>query len=154
METRKRKNIRLLGKIFFLAYVGFLLYFLLITDWYGRTGVNDTYRYNLELFKEIKRFWEHRDTLGIHAMTNLVGNVIIFIPFGFFMPMASKYRSFLSTFACGFLLSLGVEIFQLVTKIGSFDVDDLLLNTIGACIGYFGFSICCLIRRKNVAKKK
>ena len=43
------------------------------------------YHYNLVLFKEIRRFWEYRDQVGFFAMfTNLFGNVIIFIPFGFF----------------------------------------------------------------------
>lgn len=55
----------------------------------------EEYRYNLVLFKEIKRFWQYREQLGWYAMfTNLFGNVIIFMPFGFFLPMASKYRSF------------------------------------------------------------
>ncbi len=36
-------------------------------------------------------------------------------------------------------LSLGVEVFQLLTRVGSFDVDDLLLNTIGGILGYVLF---------------
>lgn len=86
--------------------------------------------------------------------TNLFGNVIIFMPFGFFMPMASKYRSFLATTFSSFGLSLCVETFQLVTKVGSFDVDDLLLNTIGGVAGYLVFVICAAIRRKHDNKKK
>ena len=34
-------------------------------------------------------------------------------------------------------LSLGVETIQLFTRVGSFDVDDILLNTIGGVLGYF-----------------
>ena len=86
--------------------------------------------------------------------TNLFGNVIIFMPFGFFMPMASKYRSLFSTVFYSFGLSLCVETFQLVTKVGSFDVDDLLLNTIGGLAGYILFIICAAIRRRHVYKKK
>lgn len=113
------------------------------------------YHYNLVLFKEIKRFWEYRDQVGFFAMfTNLFGNVLIFVPFGFFMPMASKYRSFFSTLFYSFGLSLCVETFQLITKVGSFDVDDLLLNTIGGVVGYIIFSICAVIRRHHVNKKK
>lgn len=86
---------RLLGKVLFVLYIGFIIYFLLFSDLYGRTGVMEEYRYNLVLFKEIKRFWQYREQLGWYAMfTNLFGNVIIFMPFGFFLPMASKYRSF------------------------------------------------------------
>lgn len=113
------------------------------------------YRYNFVLFKEIKRFWEYRDQLGSYAMfTNLFGNVLIFVPFGFFMPMASRYRSFFSTLFYSFGLSLGVETFQLITKVGSFDVDDLFLNTIGGIFGYITFIICAAVRRKNDTRKK
>ena len=102
------------------------------------------YHYNLELFKEIRRFWEYRDQVGMFAMfTNLLGNVVIFVPVGFFMPMASRYR-----------LSLCVETFQLLTKVGSFDVDDLLLNTIGGLVGYLIFSMCAAVRRRHDHKKK
>ena len=95
------------------------------------------YHYNLELFKEIRRFWDYRQQVGYFAMfTNLFGNVMIFLPFGFFLPMASRYRSFFSTMFASFVLSLCVEIFQFVTRVGSFDVDDLFLNTLGGMLGY------------------
>ena len=73
----------------------FLFYFLIFSDWYGREGTGE-YHYNLVLFCEIKRFWLYRDVLGWVSYANLFGNVLIFIPFGFFMPMASRYRSFFS----------------------------------------------------------
>ena len=85
---------------------------------------------------------------------NLLGNVLIFVPFGFFMPMASKYRSFLMTACYGFGLSLLVEIFQLITKVGSFDVDDLFLNTVGGIIGYIIFALCNTVRRGYAKRKK
>lgn len=155
MNSKSRKRIRILGKILFVLYIIFIIYFLIFSDWYGRTGEMQEYHYNLVLFKEIKRFWEYRDQVGMFAMfTNLFGNVIIFMPFGFFMPMASKYRSLFSTVFYSFGLSLCVETFQLLTKVGSFDVDDLLLNTIGGLAGYILFIICAAIRRRHVYKKK
>ena len=155
MNSKRRKRVRILGKILFVLYIGFIIYFLLFSDLYGRTGQMDTYRYNLELFKEIKRFWNYRDQVGFFAMfTNLFGNVVIFVPFGFFMPMASKYRSFFSTLFYSFGLSLCVETFQLLTKVGSFDVDDLLLNTLGGVVGYIIFVIGARIRRQHDHKKK
>ncbi len=60
MNSKRRKRVRILGKILFVLYIGFIIYFLLFSDLYGRTGQMDTYRYNLELFKEIKRFWNYR----------------------------------------------------------------------------------------------
>lgn len=53
-----------------------------------------------------------------------------------------------------FGLSLCVETFQLLAKVGSFDVDDLLLNTIGGIAGYIMYVICNAIRRKYVYKQE
>ena len=157
MKAKNRKPMRTLGKILFVLYIAFLLYFLIFSDWYGRTGGMSEYHYNLVLFKEIQRFWNHRDMLGWVAYANLFGNVLIFIPFGFFMPMASRYRNFFLTFVYSFGLSLLVEIFQLITKVGSFDVDDIFLNTCGGILGFIAFVICNTIRRwydDNRARKR
>ena len=155
MNFRQSKRIRIFGKILFVLYIVFIIYFLIFSDWYGRTGEIQEYRYNLVLFREIRRFWNYRDQIGLFAMfTNLFGNVIIFMPFGFFMPMASRYRSCFSAVFYSFGLSLCVETFQLLTRVGSFDVDDLLLNTVGGLAGYVIFAVCAVIRSRYVNKEK
>ena len=68
------------------------------------------------------------------------------------MPMASKRRSFFATTFYSLLLSVIVEISQLFMQVGSFVVDDLLLNTIGGMLGFIAFAVCNVIRR-NYAKK-
>jgi len=154
VDTRKQKRIRGLGKILFIVYILFLLYFLIFSDWYGRSGVMENYHYNLMPFKEIKRFWEYREQLGLWAVVNLAGNVLIFVPFGFFKTMASRNRRFWETIMDGFLLSLLVEVFQLLSKVGRFDVDDLILNTFGVMIGYLTFLISNVARRVYGAKRQ
>ena len=155
MDARKKRRLRILGKILFVLYILFVFYFLIFSDWYGRTGEMQEYHYNLVLFKEIKRFWNYRGQLGAFAtFTNLFGNIVIFLPFGFFMPMASKYRSFWATAVNSLALSLLVETFQLLTRVGCFDVDDLVLNTLGGILGYITFMICNTIRRRYNAKRK
>lgn len=149
------KRFRALGKLLFLMYIFFLLYFLIFAEWYGRSGEMTGYHYNLVLFQEIQRFWIYREQLGWISFANLVGNVAIFIPFGFFMPWASRFRSFFLTLFYSLGFSLVVEAFQLVTRVGSFDVDDLLLNTIGGIIGYILFVICNSIRRwRNAVRER
>jgi glycopeptide antibiotics resistance protein len=74
---------------------------------------------------------------------NLVGNIIGFGPFGFMLPLltkrfSTKYKIIAATFG----LSLMYELIQLIFKFGSFDVDDLILNTIGGLIGYWIFNVC------------
>lgn len=148
------KFIRALGKVLFLLYIVFLFYFLCLAEWYGRTETWTEYRYNLELFKEIKRFIVYREQLGTFAVfANLFGNILIFVPFGFFISVASSSRGFFKTLFCSMFLSLCVETVQLFTRVGSFDVDDILLNTIGGVLGYIFFVICNGIRRKHHVRK-
>jgi len=149
LASKKRKRTRALGKILFILYVAFIIYFLLFSDWYGR-GHLKQYSYNLIPFKEIRRFIDYREQIGIYGVfTNLIGNIMIFVPFGFFLPMASRTKHFFVTLFLSLSLSFGVEVFQLITMIGSFDVDDLILNTFGGMVGYCLHQIVAAGRRKK-----
>ena len=88
--------------------------------------------------QEIGRYLRYREQIGIgYVCLNLGGNVIGFIPFGALLPSISRRPSgFFRTMFIGFELSLMVELSQLVLKVGSCDVDDVLLNTLGCCLGY------------------
>ena len=150
MSSKKAKIIRAFGKVLFILYVGFLIYFLFLAEWYGRTEISEEYRYNLELFKEIRRFITYRDQLGMFVVAaNLLGNILIFVPYGFFVSMAGRRRGFFKTFFFSMFLSLAVETVQLITRVGSFDVDDILLNTVGGVLGYIVFVLCNGVRRKH-----
>lgn len=132
--TRNQK----LGWVLFIAYLAMLVYFMFFAESFGRDPVQRDYAYNLELFKEIKRFYHYREQLGMKAfLLNVVGNVVAFMPCGFFLPIVSRRgRRWYNMLWLVFGLSLAIEVTQLVCKVGSFDVDDLLLNTLGGVIGY------------------
>lgn len=154
MNNETKKNIRLVGTVLFLGYLLLLIYFLFFAEWYGRKGdLHRTYSMNLELFKEIRRFWDYRDKLGAQAVfLNLGGNIIGFLPFGFILPIILRdTRGIFKITILGFTFSALVECLQLYLRVGSFDVDDMLLNTIGAMIGYLLFLLCNGIR-KNIGK--
>ena len=53
-----------------------------------------------------------------------------------------------------FLCSVTVELIQLVSKLGSCDVDDVILNTLGGLLGYIMFCICIGIIHIFTGKKK
>ncbi len=153
--TRNQK----FGWVLFVMYLIALTYFMFFAEAMGRTGNTQAgYAYNLELFKEIRRFYVYRHQLGWKAVTlNLGGNVVGFMPFGFFLPIVSRRgRKWYNALLLGFFLSLCIEITQLVFKVGSFDVDDLLLNTIGGILGFCCYKIVqkIRIRRKLRARKE
>lgn len=156
MKKDYRKILRICSKLMFGVYIIFLIYFLFFAESMGRTFESRTYHYNLELFKEIGRFIKYRHVLGFHAVAlNLLGNVVAFLPFGFFLPILHhRCRSFFFTTFLSFEFSLMVEVIQLVSKVGSFDVDDLLLNTIGGAAGCLCFLYMNRMRRKYETKEK
>lgn len=150
--TRNQK----LGWVLFLAYLAMLVYFVFFAESFGRDSAQHEYAYNLELFKEIKRFYQYRHQLGMEAfLLNVVGNMVAFMPCGFFLPIVSRRskKCYNATWLC-FGLSLCIETVQLIFKVGSFDVDDLLLNTLGGVLGYLCYHVVqqIRIRRKRHAK--
>ena len=63
-------------------------------------------------------------------------NVLLFIPLGFFLPILYKrFESIRAIAITGFLISLSVEVIQMF-GCGSTDINDLITNTVGSCIGY------------------
>lgn len=69
---------------------------------------------------------------------NVIGNMVILIPFGYFFPIVSRRAKQWWFFAIAALLFiLMIEAMQYLSMSGSLDVDDVLLNFIGAMIGYF-----------------
>ena len=132
------------GTVFFLViYLILLAYVCFWSKAYGRTVLQKTYHYNLIPFFEIQRFVVHYDVLGWKAVVlNIVGNVVAFMPFGFFLPVfATRCRTIWNTLLYSFELSVLVELIQLITKVGSFDVDDIILNTLGGILGYIVYKI-------------
>lgn len=155
MDANKKKR-RLVAGILFVSYFIVLFYFLFFSEELGRTYSERTYHYNLIPFKEIGRFIKYREALGVNAVfLNIVGNILAFLPFGAFLPIFSRRcRHFFPTVFYSFELSLLVELLQLVFKVGSFDVDDLLLNTIGGMLGFFLFTIVLYFWNKLDVKAK
>lgn len=140
----------------FLAYLFVLFYLLFFAEAFGRTEHPQEYRYNLTLFQEIGRYYQY----GLHNswdlfLINVVGNVVVFIPFGVFLPLLFvRCKNMLLTILLSFEFSLSIEIIQLVSRVGSFDVDDLLLNMIGGTVGFLLCVTVARIRKKRIAKNR
>ncbi|WP_018931195.1 VanZ family protein [Gracilibacillus lacisalsi] len=67
-------------------------------------------------------------------------------PLGILFPILStKRKESLLIIGIPFFLSLTIEVIQLVTQLGVFDVDDLILNTLG---GFLGFRLLTVFKKK------
>ena len=142
--------------IFFVLYCGLLITLTLFDPMWGRNGLSifnwsqadfsKYYNYyvessvNLIPFKTIigytkDIFTSLLDTSTIFA--NLLGNLVCMMPFALFIPMLFKKinntKKFLITILC---ITLGIELIQFITFSGSCDIDDIILNTLGAFIMY------------------
>lgn len=95
---------------------------------------------NLTLFKSIRMYIRYYDR--INGFDNLFGNVLAFMPLGFLIPVSFPgIDRFWMILLHSFWLSLCIELFQLVSHFGSFDVDDILLNTMGGLLGFLVFLV-------------
>ncbi|MCI8558549.1 MAG: VanZ family protein [Lachnospiraceae bacterium] len=157
MKKESIGKLRLGGRILLGIYLACLIYFMFFSESYGRTEVHRDYHYNLVLFREIRRFIQYRHVVGTMAvLINVAGNVAVFIPLGFALPVLfERIHSFGQVLILSFSISLLAETMQLVLRVGCFDVDDLLLNTIGGCIGYVIYGIFrCFWKRGRYGKEK
>ena len=120
----------------FLLYT--LLLFYVVTFQDVNYGTN-----NFVPFHEIFRY-EFGSKVFMH---NIIGNILLFIPFGYFISHILKTRKAYAIVFISLITSTVIEFIQL--KIGrTFDVDDILLNLIGSLLGFFVYLIIDSVENK------
>lgn len=149
--TKKILKVNLI--IYFLIYTVTIFSLTLFDEIYGRQGLiiiewdktllNNylTHSFNLKPFHTINLFTQGYMN-GIVSLKNfsinVIGNLTAFMPYGLFLPLIfknmRKYYKFLITMI---LIVVVIELLQFVTMSGSCDIDDLILNVLGASIIYF-----------------
>lgn len=142
-KKKKMTRNRWIAVILFAVYIILLLYLMFFSEMEQRgILVKAEYTYNLTPLKEIRRYLLYGRQIGIRGVfLNLWGNIIGFMPLGFFLPVFSRRcrERWYATVLCAYLLSYGIEMTQLLLRAGSCDVDDIILNTLGGALGYVLF---------------
>lgn len=115
-------------------------------------NTSGTHPYNIIPFKTISNYIKASSHINQDIwISNLFGNVLAFLPMGFFLPLLfRRFNGFWKTVGAVFLATTSVEVLQFVTRVGSFDVDDIILNTVGGVIGYLLFAMVFRIMLKMV----
>lgn len=79
-------------------------------------------------------------------MVNSIGNVMLFVPWGFLLPIYSRvFRSLKNLIGMSFIVILLIELFQLFFMLGIFDIEDIFMDILGIVLGflcYEKFKIC------------
>ena len=132
-----------LYQLLFAAYGILMLWLLFARTRGGIRGVN------LVPFDTVKEFWtvmvqslgnEGMEGLFMVSFVNLAGNVVMFIPLGLFVSIFIGKRWYLSLLSCAAVI-IAVETLQYATARGSADIDDFILNMLGAAMGYGAFAV-------------
>lgn len=73
----------------------------------------------------------------LYSMYNILGNIILFMPLGFLLPFKFKWiNKLVKAVLVGFIVSIFIELTQLLLPFRQTDIDDVILNTLGTGIGY------------------
>ena len=159
-RTKKTEESTPLLRFLFVVYAAVLLWLLFDRSVSRDPGADyaELLRTNMNLvpFHTIGNYWKvvlqwELDPLFFHCLVNLVGNVVLFIPIGYFLPWLWPGMRHFGVFLLTCTLSvMAVELLQLVTLLGCLDVDDLILNLYGMLAGYVIYAI--QKNRKNSKK--
>ena len=137
--TKRLKFSKVLWVLLLVGYLGVLALVTVLRPGEGGWHMRKIY----PLFYSYKSAW-----LSFNALEwrNLILNIAMFVPFGFLLPMAfGFFRTFWKTYLAGFIVTLGIEMLQLVFRMGVVECDDILNNFLGAMIGYGLYAVVCLI---------
>ncbi len=133
-----------LTAVLFAVYVSVMLWMMI----FGRIGtvVFDSYKDYLKdhtSFVPLRFVFDYissvpTDGIYNYRLRNIIGNTVLFMPLGFFLPcLLKKICSLKKLLISVTIIILAIELVQLFFVLGSFDVDDIILNCLGASAGYW-----------------
>ena len=130
------------GKVFirnsaWCMLIGYLFLTICATIIYRE--VSETYRCSFYPFLNYTELYDE-------MLAQIILNVVMFIPIGFLLGIAVRNTNTLKVLGIGCMLSLTIEIIQLVSRRGVFNIDDVIHNTLGCAIGFGIFKLGCALR--------
>ena len=142
--------------VMFILYLLLLINFMILGNNFGRnfefifTASKETIKsyfdnnFNVIPFNTIRNYLNNS---GVYfdiklVCINILGNLICFMPFAFFLKYLFKRENkFINFFLTILLIVISFELIQLLTLSGSFDIDDIILNTLGSILFYLFISL-------------
>ena len=130
----------------------FLIYMIVVLGATIGDRVSGYESVNLHLFSSYKDAYNN---FSLGEWRNIILNILMFVPIGFMIPLLfKKCECWYITYLVGFGTTLFIEMLQLISKRGIFEIDDIINNTLGCAIGYGIVMIfISLLKRKKVNKK-
>ena len=144
MKNNRQRNLtRILFAVYFIILVWILLFKMSfsIDELYKNRSIN------------IIRFMGSVIVNGRIYISEIINNIVVFIPVGIYVCMLKKDWPILKKISVGFFISLGIEVLQFVLSIGATDITDLIGNTLGGILGigvFYLFSKVLKNRTNNI----
>lgn len=123
----------------FLLFMGYLFLVLCTTIFFREETFEKRYIF--------QPFWSYANLYN-KRLAEIIMNIIMFIPIGFFAGGALKKKHVWKAIEIGIVLSFFIEITQLITTRGVCNIDDVIHNTLGCAIGFAGFLLCYKMARR------
>lgn len=136
----------------FICYILFLIKLLFLS----RVSLLDLFNsqrtldrsINIIPFYSIKEYiFSNSATIKKFAFSNVVGNIVIFIPLGTYLSLFKNNKRVINNLLFIFIVSLFIEIIQGLLGIGASDIDDIILNCLGGLVGILGYKFLLFILR-------
>lgn len=136
--------------VLYIAFGVYLLVLLKITVFRAGISLSNLFRNGIVIYDFFAGYLEMiRYGMFFEFIYLFVGNIIWFVPFGFLLPCLSKsFSTFPRVLLSGLFLSLVIEFLQYAFGTGISEADDLILNTLGALIGYALYRLIHKLKRK------
>ena len=135
-----KKELILYKELLMLACIIYMMCIFHIVTFQDTNFISDS---NYIPFKEMLRYLPYRKLF----IRNVVGNMIMFVPFGFFVTYFVKTNKMRVTFIITLITSLTIEITQkFIGRV--FDIDDIILNVLGGTIGFLLYIFLYKTREK------
>ncbi len=127
--VKNKKDFSLYKELIALSFIIYILCLFQVVTFQDNNNISSN---NLIPFREMFRY----DFGSRLFLKNVLGNIIMFLPYGFFTSYFLKEKRFLPIFILTVITSLTIESTQLM--IGRvFDIDDILLNIVGGVLGHY-----------------
>ena len=164
----KNKKTNIVREIILFIFFVYFLFLLLLTIFKGGriefSNQFNSYMYrehgllgiiNIVPIKETINTFMHSETGMRNSLRNLIGNILVFMPLGFFIPLLfDKFNNLKKILKVGFLSSLAIELSQLFVGGNVCDIDDVIYNTLGALAGFICYKTFEMIIDKINLKNK
>ena len=140
MKGKSKLNLRQIG-----LYSAFIIYIIMVIE------VTIISRDPLYGGIPIEVFTSYKNAIYSGECTNIILNIFMFVPLGFMLPLIlKKCQKWYITYLLGLFTTLTIEIVQLITMRGIFEVDDIINNFLGCAIGYgLVMALISIIKKRN-----